>query len=181
MTEISKLMNTTSADLIAQKLDAADGKKDGKIEASIWNEFVKEQGGNEIQNHITLKDAINSIKTYVQKAMKTEGKTEAEATKATSERADNIDPFEEEIETSEEVNQATPYVVDISKDLQAKEDMRKLEWKMMDLSERIPRLEHEMNRCKDPNQKAAMQNELEQFKKELSDVQSEYNSKYGSK
>lgn len=113
MTEIDKL-NATSAGLIAQKLDAADGNKDGKIEASIWNKFVADKGGKEIDNFIKIDDAINSITTYTQRAKKTEDKTEEEVIKSYNESADkitNTSAEEIEIETTEEVSQANPHPV----------------------------------------------------------------------
>lgn len=74
MTEVNKLSGTTSASQLAQKLDAADGKQDGKIEASIWNEFVADKGGKQIQNHITVNNAVKSITTYVARESKKLGK-----------------------------------------------------------------------------------------------------------
>ena len=71
MTDINKLLNTTSAGLLAQKLDAADGTKDGKIEASIWNEFVKDKGGKEVNEFINVGDAMNSITKYAIRNAKT--------------------------------------------------------------------------------------------------------------
>ena len=44
MTDVNKLLNTTSAGWIAKKLDAADGNQNGQINASIWNEFVGKIG-----------------------------------------------------------------------------------------------------------------------------------------
>ena len=41
---------------LAEKLDAADGKKDGKINASVWNSFLDKVGssGNRINNFINI-------------------------------------------------------------------------------------------------------------------------------
>ena len=64
MTEVNPLLNKTSAGQIAQKLDAADGTKDGKINASIWNEFAQEHGGKTINESIDVESAMNSITTY---------------------------------------------------------------------------------------------------------------------
>jgi hypothetical protein len=57
-------INNTLAGQIAQKLDAADGKKDGKISASVWNDFVKDKGGKQIKNFISVESAMQSINTY---------------------------------------------------------------------------------------------------------------------
>ncbi len=65
MTEVNPLLNGTLAGKIAQKLDAADGSKDGKINASIWNEFVADKGGKTIKESIDVVSAMNSITTYV--------------------------------------------------------------------------------------------------------------------
>ena len=67
MTNLDKLLNTTSAGMIAQKLDAKDGTKDGKIEASIWKDFIKEIGtGNDnVDEFITVENAMKSITKYV--------------------------------------------------------------------------------------------------------------------
>lgn len=64
MTDINPLLNGTIAGQIAQRLDAKDGSKDGKIEASIWNDFVKDKGGKEVKEFINVVDAMNSITTY---------------------------------------------------------------------------------------------------------------------
>ena len=48
---------------IIQDLDAADGQIDGKIEANIWNDYVKEHGGKEIKKFIKLDSAARSIRT----------------------------------------------------------------------------------------------------------------------
>ena len=61
---INKMVNGTLSGQIAQKLDAADGKKDGKISAFVWNEFVKDKGGKEIQSYISVENALKSITTY---------------------------------------------------------------------------------------------------------------------
>lgn len=67
MTNLDKLLNTTSAGMIAQKLDAKDGEKNGKIEASIWKDFIQEIGtGNaNVEEFITVEDAMKSITKYV--------------------------------------------------------------------------------------------------------------------
>lgn len=72
MTDIKRLLNTTLAGQMAQKLDAKDGSRDGKINHSIWNSFVEDKGGNEVQEYISIKDAMNSITTYlIRKASET--------------------------------------------------------------------------------------------------------------
>ena len=74
MTEVNPLLNNTSAGQIAQKLDAADGTKDGKINASIWNKFAQEHGGKTIKESIDVETAMNSITTYVVRGAKSAGK-----------------------------------------------------------------------------------------------------------
>ena len=75
MTEVNPLLNKTAAGLMAQKLDAADGTKDGKINASIWNEFVKDKGGKEVREFINVEAAMNSITTYVVRESKKAAKS----------------------------------------------------------------------------------------------------------
>jgi hypothetical protein len=65
--DIDKI-NGTLAGQIAQKLDAADGKKDGKISASVWNDFVKDKGGKQIKNFISVENAMQSIASYANQA-----------------------------------------------------------------------------------------------------------------
>lgn len=67
MSEVNPLLNSTLAGQIAQKLDAKDGSKDGKISASIWNEFVAGKGGKEINEFIDVEQAMKSITTYAVK------------------------------------------------------------------------------------------------------------------
>lgn len=54
---------------LAEELDAADGKKDGKINANIWNDFMKSTGskGNKIKNFINLNNAERSLNFYDKK------------------------------------------------------------------------------------------------------------------
>ena len=59
-----KNVNETQAGRKALELDKADGKQDGKISASIWNEYARAHGGKEIKNEINVIDATNSITTY---------------------------------------------------------------------------------------------------------------------
>ena len=74
MTDVNPLLNGTLAGKIAQKLDAADGTKDGKIEKSIWDAFAQEHGGKTIKEFIDVESAMKSITTYVVKNAKTAGK-----------------------------------------------------------------------------------------------------------
>ena len=64
MTEINPILKNTSAYKIAENLDKQDGTADGKISASVWNEFVKDKGGKEVSEFIDVKDAMKSITTY---------------------------------------------------------------------------------------------------------------------
>ena len=64
MTEINPILKNTSAYKIAENLDKQDGTADGKISKSIWNEFVKDKGGKEVQEFISIEDAMKSITTY---------------------------------------------------------------------------------------------------------------------
>ena len=51
---------------LAGQLDAADGKKDGKIDASIWNGFLDKAGssGNRIKTSISVDKAAASLNYY---------------------------------------------------------------------------------------------------------------------
>jgi len=51
---------------LADKLDEADGKKDGKINASVWNGYLSSMGsrGNRIKNYITVDNASRSFNYY---------------------------------------------------------------------------------------------------------------------
>jgi len=60
----SENLQNTDAGLKAQELDAADGKKDGKISASVWNKYAKEHGGKTVKTEISVVDAMNSITKY---------------------------------------------------------------------------------------------------------------------
>ncbi len=62
--EIPKLQ-ATNATGIAKELDKKDGKEDGKISASIWNEFVADKGGKTIKYSIDIENAKKSISTYL--------------------------------------------------------------------------------------------------------------------
>lgn len=64
MTEINPILKNTSAYKIAENLDKQDGTADGKISASVWNEFVKDKGGKEVKEFINIEDAMKSITTY---------------------------------------------------------------------------------------------------------------------
>ncbi len=54
---------------LADKLDAADGQKDGKIDKSIWNSYLTSMGsnGNKISNYITVDNASRSFDYYAAK------------------------------------------------------------------------------------------------------------------
>ena len=54
---------------LADKLDAADGQKDGKIDASVWNSYLTSMGsnGNKISNYITVDNASRSFDYYAAK------------------------------------------------------------------------------------------------------------------
>lgn len=54
---------------LADKLDAADGQKDGKIDESIWNSYLTSMGsnGNKISNYITVDNASRSFDYYAAK------------------------------------------------------------------------------------------------------------------
>lgn len=51
---------------LAKQLDAVDGKKDGKISASVWNGYLSDIGsnGNRIKNFINLSNAEKSFDYY---------------------------------------------------------------------------------------------------------------------
>lgn len=61
--------NTQWSRQLAEQLDAADGKKDGKISANNWNVFLKAMGsrGNKISNYITVDNAVKSFNFYEKK------------------------------------------------------------------------------------------------------------------
>lgn len=65
MNNVDRLLNTTVAGFIARNLDEKDGKKDNKISASVWNDFVKDKGGKEVKEFITVEDAMKSITKYL--------------------------------------------------------------------------------------------------------------------
>lgn len=65
MTKINS--NPNVASILAQNLDAKDGKQDGKINANVWNEFVQGKGGKTIKYSITVENAMKSISTYLAK------------------------------------------------------------------------------------------------------------------
>lgn len=54
---------------LSEELDAADGKKDGKISANVWNGFMDKTGskGNRIHNFIYLNNAEKSFDYYDRK------------------------------------------------------------------------------------------------------------------
>ena len=71
MTEINPILKNTSAYKIAENLDKQDGTADGKISGSVWNEFVKDKGGKEVREFISIEDAMKSITTYAIRGAKT--------------------------------------------------------------------------------------------------------------
>lgn len=77
MTEVNLNAGKVSQDILVQALDAKDGKVDGKISASVWNEFVKDKGGKTIKNFINSTNAEKSISTYLAKNSKISGKDKA--------------------------------------------------------------------------------------------------------
>ena len=82
MTEIRQILNSSAIEL-ANKLDAQDsGGKDEKIEASVWNKFVKDKGGKTIQSSITIENAKKSITTYLCNAAKQAGRSVADVAKS---------------------------------------------------------------------------------------------------
>ena len=78
MTEVNLNAGKVSQDILVQALDAKDGKVDGKISASVWNEFVKDKGGKTIKNFINSTNAEKSISTYLAKNSKISGKDKNE-------------------------------------------------------------------------------------------------------
>lgn len=95
-----ELLNKTEAGQKALELDKADGKQDGKISASVWNEYAKAHGGNEIQDEINVVDAMNSITTYM---VREEAKTHnADVTKIKEETLQNLQSLlDEEVKSQE--------------------------------------------------------------------------------
>lgn len=75
MTKIN--FNPNPASVLARSLDAKDGKQDGKINASVWNDFVKDKGGKTIKYSISVENAQKSISTYLSRNSKEAGKTKA--------------------------------------------------------------------------------------------------------
>ena len=78
---ISNNLKSTLAYQIAVKLDAQDGTADGQISKSIWDGFVADKGGRQIEESISLKEAINFIATNLVRQAKTAGKTVDELAK----------------------------------------------------------------------------------------------------
>lgn len=72
-------LETTSAGQKAKELDKADGVKDGKISASVWNKYAKEHGGKTIKKEISVNDAMNSITTYSVQEAQNKAKTQKAA------------------------------------------------------------------------------------------------------
>ena len=70
-----KVNRSTLSKQLAEKLDAMDKDgKDGKIEASIWNKFVKDKGGLDIKNYIKINVAIKSLILYLCRQAKEKSK-----------------------------------------------------------------------------------------------------------
>ena len=78
---ISNNLKSTLAYQIAAKLDAQDGTADGQISKSIWDGFVADKGGGQIEESISLKEAINFIATNLVRQAKTAGQTVDELAK----------------------------------------------------------------------------------------------------
>ena len=55
------------ANAVFQTLDAKDGKADGEISASIWNDFADKVGGKHINEYITEQNAVKSINAYIKR------------------------------------------------------------------------------------------------------------------
>ena len=70
-------MKTNRSVLAAQIANLLDEKdkngKDGRIEASIWNSYIADKGGKQIQNYITVNTAIKSLATYLYRQAKEKG------------------------------------------------------------------------------------------------------------
>ena len=61
-----KINSSILARQLADRLDESDKKgKNGRIEASVWNEFVKDKGGKTISNYINIDNAIKSLIVYL--------------------------------------------------------------------------------------------------------------------
>ena len=79
--DIKNLRNTvkpSAPDAISKLLDNSDGKKDKKINASVWNNFVKDKGGKQIKYSISLENAQKSISIYLERESKKTGKSKEE-------------------------------------------------------------------------------------------------------
>lgn len=70
-----KVSKANLAKSISNVLDISDGKKDKKISASVWNEFVKDKGGKKIKYSISLENAMKSISVYLERESKRTGKS----------------------------------------------------------------------------------------------------------
>ena len=70
-----KVNSSTLAKQLAEKLDALDnGGKNGKIEASVWNEFVKDKGGKTVKSYINTKSAVRSLVVYLCRQAREKGR-----------------------------------------------------------------------------------------------------------
>lgn len=102
---IQNLLNTTAAGVLAQKLDAKDGNPNGKISASIWNDFIADKGGKSVNEFIDVEDAMNSLTTYFVKQTKAQNK---DFNTLITEWSDQVDKIEEKapVVKSEKSNKA---------------------------------------------------------------------------
>ena len=74
-----KVNSNTLAKQIAAALDEKDKQgKNGKIEASVWNQFVQDKGGKQISNFININDAVKSLVVYLYRQAKSKGQFIAE-------------------------------------------------------------------------------------------------------
>ena len=74
--ENSKIVTKPSvSEALSKLLDSQDGKKDKKISASVWNDFVKDKGGKTIKNSISIENAKKSISIYLARESKRTGKS----------------------------------------------------------------------------------------------------------
>ena len=64
----------TLATQMANYLDENDSNgKNGYIEASVWNNFVTDKGGNKVRRYITVNNAIKSLTIYLCRQAKEKG------------------------------------------------------------------------------------------------------------
>lgn len=102
--DVSKLLKTTSAGMLATKLDKSDGSSDGKIKGSVWNQFIDEIGtGTTIDENgaISVENAMRSITTYVVRQANSLGKNIEELVQSWSSKVSVPDSVEEEQDVEE--------------------------------------------------------------------------------